>query len=608
VCGIGGFFVRHPVANQAITDTFRALSRRGPDAQHMTSWNHEWAKSTSAPSKALLHTRLSIRDPRPEADQPMSNQNEDVWICYNGEVYGWEQEAKQLINSGYHFKTHSDTEFILHAYEEWGLTGMIERLRGMFALAILDLRENKLYLIRDRMGLKPVLYHYDPATGDLIFASLVRAIIPILSPDKCQFSVEGIDAYLAHRYIPAPKTIFQHIHRLENGHLLTYDLHSRELEKKRYWHPEASNSTWQTTLDEAIQIRLASDRPVGMFLSGGMDSGIIASRLATLETERIPHAFTAAFPGTSWDESNEARRLAHKLDIPFTSYPITMRLDQDFPRIIEDLDEPIASPSSIPSWYLSQNAVKKVTVVLSGDGGDELFGGYKRYAQHLRTSWHGNYRIPLPLLNSYSPKGWRKILAESSMNWIDAYSLRFSGFTPNQRKYLQPDISLRNHYWRLPEGTSTFTIEHLLQIDIENYLPEYVLRTSDLCTMAHGLEMRAPLIDHQFYQSILSVPKELRFTSPSKSLFLSYAEEASTIIKRKKRGFNPPLEKWLNQDLVERFDGLDNRLDTLTNGQLSSTSCRKLINSFLDGKDYLAEQALQLLMLDESLMQLQDLQ
>lgn len=604
MCGIGGFILNQPTDQRAISSVLTALSRRGPDSQHLVGWNHEWSRSDHTPSRGLIHTRLSIRDPRPEADQPMSNHNGDIWICYNGEVYGWKQDADELTRKGHHFNTHSDTEFILRAYEEWGLDGLINRMRGMFSLAIIDLRINKLFLIRDRMGLKPLLYHHDPETGNLIFASLIRAILPLLPTSKRQFSSKGIDAYLTHRYIPAPNTIFKKIHRLENGHLISYDLQNGILKKERYWFPKAIKDNWQTTLDDAIRIRLESDRPVGMFLSGGMDSGVIASRLSKISPTHLPHAFTAAFPDSTWDESTEAQQLADKLGIPFTSHPIEIDLGRDFSRIVEDLDEPFADPSSFPTWYLSREAVKNVTVVLGGDGGDEIFGGYKRYPKHLRSAWRRNILFPFPTLSHWSPKGWRKIVAETSMNWRDAYSLRFSGFTTNQRQYLQPDYKIENHHWRFESYPDRSPRETLLNIDQDNYLPEYILRKADLCTMSHGLEMRCPLLDHQFYQSILSVPSESRFTSPPKSLLSTYATDTAPILKRKKRGFNPPLDKWLNEDLVDRYDALGTRLNQYSSGQISKSSCDNLIRNYMNGEKYLAEQILQLLILDESLSQL----
>jgi len=193
------------------------------------------------------------------------------------------------------------------------------------------------------------------------------------------------------------------------------------------------------------------------------------------------------------------------------------------------------------------------------------------------------------------------------MNWEDAYSLRFSGFTPNQRKYLQPDFNIHDHYWRLQNSSTTSPIKHLLNVDMNNYLPEYILRKADLCTMSHGLEMRAPLLDHHFYQSILSLPEDVRFTSPPKSLFVSHTPETATILKRKKRGFNPPLVDWLTIDLIDRFDGLGDRLNKHSSGQLSTNSCDSLVRHYQAGEHYLAEQILQLLILDESLYQLQEI-
>lgn len=604
MCGVGGFFLNQPADEHTIQSIFSALSRRGPDAKHIVGWDQTWAQSSTNLSKALIHTRLSVRDLRPEADQPMSNRNKDIWVCYNGEVYGWVDDANDLKKRGHHFNTHSDTEFILHAYEEWGLDGMISKLRGMFALAILDLNKNKLFLIRDRMGLKPLLYHHDSMTGNLIFASLVRAILPLLPRSKRQFSPDGIDAYLAHRYVPAPNTIFQNIQRLENGHLITYDLQSGKLHKRQYWSPEATEDDWKDMLDDAIRIRLESDRPIGMFLSGGMDSGVIASRLSRLSQHSLPHAFTAAFPNTSWDESMEAALLAKELGIPFSAHSITMDLSQDFSRIISDLDEPFSDPSAIPTWYLSREAVKKVTVVLGGDGGDELFGGYKRYPKHLRTAWRKGLSAHFPIISGWSSKGWKKLLSETSMNWEDAYSLRFSGFTPNQRKYLQPDHKNNNHYWRLQPDTVTDPRGQILQIDMDNYLPEYILRKADLCTMSHGLEMRCPMIDHYFYQSLLSLDDKERFTTPPKSLLTSYAPETAPILKRKKRGFNPPLNKWITNDLSHQLDGLGERLEEYSSSQINARSCNRIVKHYREGHQYLEEQILQLLMLDESLSQL----
>ncbi|WP_233170633.1 asparagine synthetase B, partial [Aquitalea sp. ASV15] len=247
------------------------LARRGPDAAHQLRLDqHGQRAADDAIHNALLHARLSIIDPRPEADQPMGNDDGQIWICYNGEVYDWENDKRELEQAGAVFRTHSDTEFILRGYQAWGIDGLLTRLRGMFAFAILDLRQGKVHLARDRMGEKPLLYSL--LDGNLAFGSLVRAVLPFVPLAQRQFSASAIDAYLAHRYIPAPATVFQPIQRLENGYCLEFDLSSRQLNKRRYWQPGAETGDWLPELDRAVAMRTVADRPLGVLLSGGIDS------------------------------------------------------------------------------------------------------------------------------------------------------------------------------------------------------------------------------------------------------------------------------------------------------------------------------------------------
>ncbi len=277
MCGIAGFFSNEAVAPQTPERMLGVLRRRGPDAQHSVLWDGSFARTQGGACNALLHARLSIIDPRPEADQPMANEAGDIWICYNGEVYDWAGHAAELKALGYNFRNRSDTEFILHAYEAWGID-CLAKLRGMFAFTILDLRRRTVWLVRDRMGLKPLVY--TAFDGKLAFGSTVRSVLPFLPPSKRAFSPESIDAFLAHRYIPAPRTVFSAVNRLENGHYLRFDLDSRKLEKVRYWHPKPLSGDWLETLDQAVEMRTVADRPLGVFLSGGIDSTVIASRLA----------------------------------------------------------------------------------------------------------------------------------------------------------------------------------------------------------------------------------------------------------------------------------------------------------------------------------------
>lgn len=607
MCGIGGYLGAAPITRAAIDETLARLKRRGPDAQNRVLWDARFQPAGDHVFNALATARLAIIDPRHEADQPMRNDAGDIWISYNGEVYDWAKSADELRAAGVTFRTHCDTEFILRAYEHWGID-CLSRLRGMFAIAILDMRKQQAWLIRDRMGLKPVVYSY--LDGSLAFASTVRAVLPLLPRDKRQFSATGIDSYLAHRYVPAPGTIFENVRRLEAGHWLRLDLRTRALEKQRYWHPKPSSPPTVALIDEAIKIRMVSDRPLGVFLSSGVDSTTLASRLAAIGRNDVP-TYTAAFPGSPMDESEAAAATALRLGMPNVRVPVPETISQDFAQIVEDMDEPFADPSSLPTWILCREATRHIKVALGGEGLDELLGGYKRIWKHVRTRWRGNFSLPsLPLTASPSPKGWSKWSAELKMGWLESYSLRFSGFTPSQRLYLQPELrGMPLTHWRMPDTLARHPVSALVQVDFENYLPEYILRKTDLSSMSQGLELRAPFLDQMFVQAVMAVPEDERFTQPPKLLIERLLPDLARldIFGRKKRGFNPPLRHWLTQDLGSRFDGLGARLRSATNGQIDAAAVDNFCGRYLHASDQPGEQLLQLLILDESLVQLQAL-
>lgn len=606
MCGIAGFFGTRTMSTDSVGRMLSALRPRGPDAEAAMLWTVDFKRTDAAAPNGLLNTRLSIIDPRPDANQPMANAAGDVWINYNGEVYNWAADAKTLAAAGFTFRTHSDTEFILHAYEHWGLS-FVDRLRGMFAISILDLRQRAVYIVRDRFGLKPVVYaHRADGFG---FASTVRTLLPWLPAEERQFSAESIDAFLAHRTIPAPRTVFAGMRRLPPAHYLRYDLATRSLTEQEYWRPEPSTDPWLPTFDAAIEMRTVADRPLGLFLSSGIDSSAVACRLAGMGHSGL-QTFTAAFPGTSFDESGDARATAAKLGLPNLSIAISDRIVDDFPRLVADLDEPFADPSSVPMWQLSRETTRHVKVVLGGDGGDELFGGYKRYAKHLRTRWRGGAVLPwLKIPASIGSRGWQRIADELRLDWRSAYVLRFSGLMPRERRFLEPDFTPQPHYWRLPEDTDRADLKTLLEIDRLNYLPDYILRKGDLCTMAHGLELRAPFLDHWFAACVMGVPTAQRFTTPAK-LFLAPALAPIAELdpfSRKKRGFNPPIVGWLQGDLAPRLAGLGERLSTLSGGQLARARVDSFVAEWHRGTQKVAEQLLQLVILDESLRQLAEM-
>ncbi|MBV8657887.1 MAG: asparagine synthase (glutamine-hydrolyzing) [Burkholderiales bacterium] len=610
MCGIAGFFGQRSIPSATRNHMLDALRQRGPDGEHIVAWQPDGqpAAADAVATSALLHARLAIIDPRPEADQPMPNDTGDIWICYNGEAYAWADQATELKQGGAVFKTRADTEYILRGYEAWGIDGLLNRLRGMFAFAILDQRQGKLYLARDRMGEKPLVYAHRP--DGIAFASTVRALLPWLPTEDRRFDPAAIDAYLAHRYIPAPRTIYQRVQRLENGHYLTYDLAGQTLSKQCYWRPTAgAGASAEDALNElatAVEIRTVADRPLGVFLSGGIDSSCMASLLSARGHQDL-QTFTAAFPGTAFDESADAAEIAGTLGLRNRPLPVPTRLDDVFARIVADLDEPFADPSSFPTWFLSRETAQHVKVVIGGDGGDEVFAGYKRHPKHLRSAWRRGLRLPVAGGASATAKGFSKVLDEIGMAWADAYSLRFSGFTPAQRLFLQPTQGLQQTvWWRAPDQTVQEPMTQMLAIDFANTLPEYILRKGDLCTMAHGLELRAPMLDHVWLEKLFSTPATARFTQPAKQMLAAAMPQLAPLdlFHRKKRGFNPPLKRWLREELAPRLTGLGQRLNRLTDGQLDAQAVDTVTQIYQGGNESLAEQLLQLLILDESLAQL----
>ena len=601
MCGIGGFVGKRVVDPGQWQAMLAALKVRGPDAQKAVVWDGSFREADGAGTAGLLHARLSIRDPRPEADQPMANAQRDVWVCFNGEVYGYEADREELRGQGYAFHTTSDTEFILHAYEAWG-DAFVERLRGMFAIVILDLRRRRLFAVRDRLGLKPLLYYADGE--NFAFASTLRALLPYLG-ERARIAPEAIDAYLAHRYVPAPRSLVQGVKRLANGCCLAWEFgRGRPPELRAYWHPAPRVADFRDTLDGAVSLRTASDRPVGIFLSGGIDSAVVASSLVRQGYANIT-AFTATFPGSAYDEGPQAARMAKALGLTHRAVPVEPRLADDFDRIVADLDEPFADPSALPLWYLARAATEEVKVVLGGDGGDELFAGYKRYRQHLRSRWRGSATIPLTYdgLPWEKPARWRE---ELGLTWQEAYELRFSGLSPAVRRYLQPDFpAMPPVHWRdVPSPHKGLAA--LLDIDFANYLPEYILRKGDLCTMAHGLELRAPLLDHRFVELVTGLPPNRRFTRPAKAVLVETCPVCRDegLLTAKKRGFSPPLNRWLREELSARLPDLGARLAAATGGQLQAGRVETLVAAYIGGFDKLAEPVYQLLVLDVALRSL----
>ena len=615
MCGIAGIFHQRSLLSPQVEGAREALRTRGPDGSGLRYFSYssqkKWHPSEHG-TAALLQTRLSIRDLSDAGAQPMQNEDGSVWIVYNGEIYGWEQEAQELRRRGHCFAGHSDTEFILHGYEEWG-EAILDRLRGMFAIAIFDLRREELLLARDRLGEKPLFYR--PGKNSFSFASSARALASLHRPEEpLRFNPCAIDAFLTHRYIPAPLSIFEGIYKLPAAHRLIVKLNQGEIavgQPEEYWQlsPDATDPT--QLFHDSVQQRLVSDRPLGIFLSGGIDSQAIAASVARSGQLSEITTFTATFPNDPrYDESTAAAKIARRLGLIHRELPIAMN-SLDVPRIIADLDEPFADPSAIPTWYLCQAAVQEIVVALAGDGGDELFAGYKRYGVHQRAArllprfskkksrWSSS-----DLCLKTSRRGrWRRLLLSHQLGWEEAYALRFSALDPLTRAFLQPDLTVQSNYWRLP-ASGLAPRDWMLECDRLNYLPEYILRKSDLCGMAHSLELRSPMVDHRFVAAVHGMPSRERFTHPSKKFLQD--QIGPQAVTGPKRGFNPPLHDWLQQPtLVDFCHDLPKELEALTDGQLAADRLAVLMRE-AEGNSSLDEVKWMLLVLLLSLQQLKN--
>ncbi len=659
MCGIAGFVGQRFIQTNQRKQMLNALQKRGPNGLHQISWNNlqRNINPENPANMAILHARLSVQDVRQIADQPMNSANaENVFICYNGEIYDYQtcKNDDLIKNLGYKFRTNSDTEFILNAYLAFAERGknfqkFLSKLRGMFAFAILDLREKNqplLFLVRDRLGLKPLNFYYQKGDG-LAFASLIRALLPYLPKNQRDFDFQSVEAFLTHRYIPSPKTIFEKIQRLPQSHYLRYDISADELQIFKYWEnpliskkfsenlvenlPNSNFDEVKNELYQAVKIRTISDRPLGVFLSSGVDSSAVATILSEQNFRQFP-TFTASFDNPKYDESQAAKKISEALNFENITLKIPQNFDKsEFSQIVSDLDEPFADPSAFPTWFLSKATSQKVVVVLGGDGGDEIFAGYKRYAKHLRTAWRKNFRfgnfVSLPSLKN---KGLAKFADEMQISWLDAYVLRFSGFTPSQRRFLLKNKNKNKnlekiHFWLQENSENSANLsplQELMQIDFANTLPEYILKKADLCTMAHGLELRSPMLDHIFLEKLAKLailsPQKI-FTKPAKYLLneMIFSQNQHLqkhqidLFNQKKKGFNPPLNAWLEQDFFKKnISNLVENLQQILLDFFDSKNLQEFLNFYYQqnkGYQSLAEQVLQLFILEESLQQLNSL-
>ncbi len=572
MCGITGFVnLKRTVANQferreLIDRMCAVMSHRGPDDQGSMVDN----------LVALGMRRLSIID-LAGGHQPMSSNSGKLTIVFNGEIYNYRELRQDLQGTGYQFRTQSDTESILLAYEEYG-DACVDRLRGMFAFALWNATDQKLLLARDRVGEKP-LYYSVTKSGTFVFGSELKCLLQ--HPDVSrEINPLAVDAYLTFGYIPEPLSIFKEIKKLPPGHRLIVS--DGKISCEQYWDfphgltSELSESDYihelRWRLQEAVRMRLVSDVPLGAFLSGGVDSSTIVALMAREMAEPVK-TFSIGFKEDSFDELKYARIVAKRFGTDHHEFIVTPDVCGIIDKLIGHFDEPFADQSMIPTYYVSKLAREHVTVVLSGDGGDELFAGYTRYAVDL--SRQRFERLPrffrntvMRSLSEHMPHGarGRNYLYNVSLDPIERYIDNISVFNALNRASLYSDEFVEElantqpataMYRAYAQSVATGDqIDRLLYLDSKTYLPGDILTKVDRMSMAVSLEARVPLLDHELIEFVGRMPSSLKMKGNQAKYIFKQAIKGivpDELLNRPKQGFGVPINVWINDQLRGRI-------------------------------------------------------
>ncbi len=575
MCGICGKLNLDgsPVDAGLIRKMAGTLVHRGPDDEGV------YAKGCAG----LGHRRLSIIDLSAAGHQPMTNEDGTVWIVFNGEIYNFPSLKSELEAKGHVFRSHSDTEVILHLYEEEG-ADCVRKLRGMFAFAIWDEKARTLFLARDRVGKKPLFYYYDG--GRFLFASEIKAILADPSVDLRPDRI-ALHHYLTYQSVPSPFSAFEAIKKLPPAHTLL--VKNGRIAIERYWKlpylPKFDASTPAKVRDleaelvallaEAVRLRLISDVPLGAFLSGGIDSSVVVALMSGLMREPV-RTFSIGFHEKDYDELAFARIVADRFGTQHTEFQVRPNAVEVLPKLVWHYNEPFADPAAIPSYYVSKLAREHVTVVLNGDGGDESFAGYQRY---VANELAGRSDL-LPVLLKKGLKAVSAVLPASkdphSFSWRLKRFLQAVSLTPELRNALwlthfnnemkealyapafreetrgidSYDVILDRY---AHAGATDFT-DRTMAADVGLYLPDTLLVKMDVASMANSLEARSPFLDHEVMEFAARIPADLKLKNGKTKIILKSAFRdtlPAEIINRKKMGFGVPLDHWFRNELRE---------------------------------------------------------
>jgi asparagine synthase (glutamine-hydrolysing) len=608
MCGIAGmvnFDRREPVERQAIVRMARSIAHRGPDDEGIY---------TAGPV-GLGFRRLSIID-LSGGHQPMCNEDETLWIVFNGEIYNFKQLRSELIYRGHRFGTNSDTETILHLYEEHGVD-CVKHLRGMFAFAIWDVRAKRLFAARDRLGQKP--FYYTQRNGELLFASEIKALLAV-DPGLRQPDLAALDEYLTLRLISPPRSMFKEVRKLPPAHYLTFDRETG-LRLERYWdlryEPKWTASEQDLTdeleelLVDCIRLHLISDVPVGAFMSGGLDSTLIVALLMKHGLASNFQTFSVGLPYGQFDEAPVARLVARRYGTRHHEEHINPSLLNALPRLVQQLDEP-SDPLSVCVDLIAQIARRHVKVVLGGDGGDELFGGYDRYYGNRYADLFA--RVPSsarrfligPALNIVPDGQWYKSVGHQ-LKWLHrltffqggqryieslAYSYvnrSFKEFLYGQemermRREFDPGALMRAAFDQAPAGD---VVDRMLYADTQSRLADHPVMIQDRMTMAHGLEARSPFMDHKLAEFAARLPVRLKLRGRClRYIQVQLAKRylPPEVLARKKQGFSSALPYLLKDELNTLYSLFLGRMELAKDGILRQPAINQILDEHRQGK------------------------
>lgn len=560
MCGLFGIFSRNSIRKELAIESLNTLSHRGPDNEGYYSKENIF----------IGHRRLSILDLSVNGSQPMYDKEKNIIISVNGEIYNY-KELKSALITKYDFKSNSDSEVILYGYKEWGIDLLLSKIDGMFAFSIYDKIKNKLFLVRDRAGIKPLYYSF--INGEYTYASELKAIIKYYQGNlNLQFDNTAIYDFLTYLYIPSPKSLYKNIFKLEPAHYVEFDVSEYKYKKKQYWQIEYkinNNISFDETLEELISLlkksikdQMISDVPVGFFLSGGIDSSTVVA-LASEFSESL-NTYSIGFENDSRDETKYAEIVSSKFGTNHEKKVVKLSEVMQLKENIKTwYDEPFGDTSCFPSYIVSKLAKHSSTVVLTGDGGDELFGGYKWYKSFGK---YRNYGLSsLLTLNSkeYKSSFFNKInsrIEKYFLGDLQLYSKLLSGesakLKSNYKKLLNIPHDYDDYWFFRKYYINELPLPTRLQyLDFHTYLPEDILTKVDRVSMAVSLECRVPFLSKELIEFSFSIPN--RYVYHNNQLKGLLKESLSTILpheilNREKQGFSIPLRKW-NKDFTSNM-------------------------------------------------------